>query len=173
VIVGAVSGQSYEQYVSDHIFTPLEMQNSFMYRDEAKQHGMATGYTYLFGAPTAIEISDLRGDMAAAGVIASAEDMGHYLIALLNAGRYRDENQISDKAGETARITAWAGGCGWDLSALLHEHNGRRQLSPSMALMPGDYGIVVLVNDHGSLCRSIDRSVGGDQPLLVGLPSRA
>ncbi|NTU64096.1 MAG: beta-lactamase family protein, partial [Chloroflexi bacterium] len=138
VIVGAVSGESYEQYVKDHIFTPLDMQNSFMYRDEAKQHGMATGYTYLFGVPTAIELPDLRGDMAAAGVIASAEDMGHYLIALLNAGRYQDNSIISPEAlaqlwqrpaGKAGEGRAYYG-MGWQVwvegpfGVPFREHNG-------------------------------------------------
>jgi CubicO group peptidase (beta-lactamase class C family) len=162
VLVAAVSGQSYEQYIHDHIFVPLDMQNSFMYRDEAKQHGMATGHTYLFGRPTAIEIPDLRGDVAAAGVIASAEDMGHYLSALLNAGRYQDNSIISPEAmaqlwqrpaGQAGEGRAYYG-MGWQVwvegpfDIAFREHNGEGgNFHTYMALLPeSGYGIIVLVN---------------------------
>jgi CubicO group peptidase (beta-lactamase class C family) len=193
VIVGEVSGHSYEQYVEDHIFTPLDMQNSFMYRDEAKQHGMATGYTYLFGVPTAIELPDMRGDMAAAGVIASAEDMGHYLIALLNAGRYRGKSIISPEtmaqlwqrpAGKVGEGRAYYG-MGWQVwvegpfDVAFREHNGEGgNFHTYMALLPdSDYGIVVLVNASHEFLVSvpIDLIGWGTISLLAGqdsLPTR-
>ena len=193
VIVGAVSGQSYEQYVKDHIFTPLDMQNSFMYRDEARQHGMATGYTYLFGVPTAIEIPDMRGNVAAAGVIASAEDMGHYLIALLNDGRYSRSSIISPAAlaqlwqrpsGKVGEGRAYYG-MGWQVwvegpfGVAFREHNGEGgNFHTYMALMPeSDYGIVVLVNASHEFLVSvpIDLIGWGVISLLAGqdsLPAR-
>jgi CubicO group peptidase (beta-lactamase class C family) len=192
-IVAAVSGQSYEQYIEDHIFTPLDMQNSFMYRDEAKQHGMATGYTYLFGVPTPIELPDLRGDVAAAGVIASAEDMGHYLSALLNAGRYRDNSIIAPeamaqlwqlppgKAGESKSYygMGWQVHEEWPLGIPFREHNGEAgNFHAYMALLPDrDYGIVVLVNASHEFLVSvpIDLIGWGVISLLAGqdsLPTR-
>ena len=193
VIVGAVSGESYEQYVKDHIFTPLDMQNSLMYRDEARQHGMATGYTYLFGVPTAIEITDLRGEVAAAGVIASVEDMGHYLIALLNAGRYQDNSIISSDtlaqlwqrpAGKASEDKSYYG-MGWQVNeewpfgVPFREHNGEGgNFHTYMALMPeSDYGIVVLVNASHEFLVSvpIDLIGWGVISLLAGqdsLPTR-
>src|SRR5690349_8572586 len=48
MIVQAVSGQSYEAYVRQHIFAPLDMRNSFASQDEAIRHGMASGYRWWF-----------------------------------------------------------------------------------------------------------------------------
>ena len=51
LIVQVVSGQSYEAYVEQHIFAPLDMQASFTSQRQAQQRGMATGYRWWFGFP--------------------------------------------------------------------------------------------------------------------------
>jgi CubicO group peptidase (beta-lactamase class C family) len=188
-IVAAISGQSYEQYVKDHIFAPLDMQNSFMYRDEARQHGMAAGYTHLFGMPTAIELPDLRGGVAAGGVIASAEDMGHYLSALLNEGRYKDNAILSpqalaqlwqrppSKAGEDTSDygMGWHVNEKWPFGVALREHNGDGgNFHAYMALLPeSNYGIALLVNaGHEFLVAvPIDVTGWGVVSLLLGQDS--
>jgi hypothetical protein len=186
VIVQTVSGQSYEQYVKDHIFTPLDMQHSYLYRDEAKQHGMATGHTFLFGVPTALELPDLRGDVAAAGVIASPEDMGHYLIAHLDEGRYGGHSILSPQAlaqlwqrppGKAGEGKGYYG-MGWQVfvegpfGIAFREHNGEGgNFHAYMALLPeSDYGIALLVNaSHEALVSvPIDLIGWGVVSLLAG-----
>jgi len=51
LIVQAVSGQSYEAYIQEHLFTPLSIHGSFTSQDEARAHGLATGYRQWFGFP--------------------------------------------------------------------------------------------------------------------------
>ena len=51
MIIQAVTGQSYETYIKEHIFQPLDMQNSFTSKTEAEQHGLAVGYQKWFGIP--------------------------------------------------------------------------------------------------------------------------
>jgi CubicO group peptidase (beta-lactamase class C family) len=41
MIIQAVSGQSYESYIKEYIFQPLDMQNSFASITEAQQDGLA------------------------------------------------------------------------------------------------------------------------------------
>ena len=36
MIVQAVSGQSYETYITEHVFQPLDMQNSFTSKTEGQ-----------------------------------------------------------------------------------------------------------------------------------------
>ena len=42
MVVQAVSGQSYESYIQQHIFDPLEMKNSYTSQAEALEHGMSS-----------------------------------------------------------------------------------------------------------------------------------
>ena len=43
MIIQAVTGQSYESYIREHIFQPLDMQNSFTSKTEAQQDGLVVG----------------------------------------------------------------------------------------------------------------------------------
>jgi CubicO group peptidase (beta-lactamase class C family) len=94
-IIQAVSGQSYEDYVQQQILAPLDMQHTYLSEDEARAHGMATGYMWWFGIPVATATPYSRGELPAGFIISSAEDMGHFIIAEMNGGRYRDRSVLS------------------------------------------------------------------------------
>lgn len=97
LIVQAVSEMPYENYVQEHIFEPLRMENSFTSISEAKQYGLATGYRKWFGLPVpAHNLPFPRGHIPSGYLISSAEDLGHYLIAQLNGGRYQDQMILSE-----------------------------------------------------------------------------
>jgi CubicO group peptidase (beta-lactamase class C family) len=96
MIVQAVSGQLYETYIAEHIFKPLNMQNSFASKTEAEQDGFAVGYQKWFGIPLASpHLPFSRGSLPAGYLNMSAEDFGHYLIAQLNDGSYQGVSVLS------------------------------------------------------------------------------
>jgi CubicO group peptidase (beta-lactamase class C family) len=96
LIVQTVSGQSFEDYIEAHIFSPLEMSNSYTSKVEAEANGLSAGHTYIFGTPRVnADAPYARRHMAAGFLISSAEDLGHYLIAQLNGGRYGDTQLLS------------------------------------------------------------------------------
>ena len=43
MIVQSVTGESYEFFIQEHVFEPLDMSGSFTSQDEAVRAGMATG----------------------------------------------------------------------------------------------------------------------------------
>ena len=96
MIIQAVTGQSYETYIRENIFQPLDMQNSFASKTEAEQDGLAIGYQKWFGVPVASpNLPFSRGSLAAGYLNMSAEDFGHYLIAQLNDGSYHGVSVLS------------------------------------------------------------------------------
>lgn len=96
MIIQEVTGQSYEAYIQEHIFQPLDMQNSFTSKTEAGQDGLAAGYQKWFGIPVASpNLPFSRGSLPAGQLILSAEDFGHYLIAQLNDGNYQGVSLLS------------------------------------------------------------------------------
>jgi CubicO group peptidase (beta-lactamase class C family) len=98
LLVQMVSGQSYEEYVQQHIFAPLDMRNSFTSQDEAMRHGMAAGHRWWFGIPVAATFPFNRGQLPAGYIIASTEDMAHYLIAQMNDGHYGNSTVLTPAA---------------------------------------------------------------------------
>ena len=96
MIVQAVSGQSYETYIKEHIFQRLDMQNSFTSKTEAEKDGLAVGYQKWFGVAVASpDLPFARGSLPAGYLNMSVEDFGHYLIAQLNGGRYQGISVLS------------------------------------------------------------------------------
>ena len=66
MIIQAVTGQSYETYIREHIFKPLDMQNSFTSKTEAQQDGLAVGFQKWFGMPVAApNLPFVRGSLPA------------------------------------------------------------------------------------------------------------
>jgi CubicO group peptidase (beta-lactamase class C family) len=168
MIVELISGVSYEQYIQEHILTPLDMHNTFVSYEEAKQHGLAMGYQPRFGILTPVELPVPSAYVAAGSISSSAEDMTHYLIAFLNGGRYGDATILSpagiaelwqspsylalDKSPYTM---GWY--TGWQYKQYdlyIRDHTGNTgNFSAYMAVGPDSgWGIVLLVNeDHAAL----------------------
>ena len=85
-IVQRLSGQPFEQYVADHIFTPLGMTHSTFYQPPPKdlESFPSEGYRNSTSRdPVGFEIFNPVG---AGGVSSTAADMGRFGLALLNGG---------------------------------------------------------------------------------------
>ena len=97
-VVEVVSGQFFGEYLRSHIFTPLQMSQTFHATTmaESLQCGdrMATGHIMAFAIPFAAqELSGYLGGNA--GVISTAEDMAKYLILHTNEGRFEDKQLLT------------------------------------------------------------------------------
>lgn len=99
LIIEVTSGETYSDYVQQHIFKPLGMSHSFTSKSAALQNGLAMGYRYWFGHPFPAPDLDIpAGSLPSGQLISCTEDMAHYLIANLNEGRYSN-TQILSKTG--------------------------------------------------------------------------
>ncbi len=124
-IVEVVSGQSYASYIEQQVFTPLKMRHSFTAEQEAKKNGLAQGYRWLFGRRVPFQYRYDPPQMPAGFLIASAEDMAHFLIAQLNGGRFGSTTVLSPQgiaAMQAPGMTTGAGrgtyGLGWRTGSL-------------------------------------------------------
>jgi CubicO group peptidase (beta-lactamase class C family) len=95
LLVQTVAAQPYAAYMQQQIFAPLDMHQSFTAPADAQPHGLVSGYHYWFGRPVAAEQPFNRGYLPGSGLIASAEDMTHFLAAQLNDGRYASVSVLS------------------------------------------------------------------------------
>ena len=88
-IVERVSGQSFNDYVEEHIFKPLNMTHATFRQPlpEALKPFMSNGYILGSGEPKPFEFVQVA---PAGSLSASAVDMTHFMIMHLQYGRYGD-----------------------------------------------------------------------------------
>jgi CubicO group peptidase (beta-lactamase class C family) len=158
LLIQTVSGQPYEEYIQQHIFAPLDMRHAYTAPEGAQSNGLAKGHNYWFGVPTAMTTPFPRGSLPSGYLIASAEDISHYLIAQLNDGRYRDRTLLSAQgiaALHRPAVAAFEGNyyaMGWlvgqsdGVPAVWH--NGTVPgFNAKMVLVPTEgWGVVALMN---------------------------
>lgn len=187
LIIEAASGETYEDYIQQHIFAPLEMSCSYTSLAEAKANGLAVGHRYWFAQP--IPVHDLplpRGSLPSGQLISCAEDMAHYLIAHLNGGCYKGEQILSSESMDEMHrgvaeqrvmdqlIASY--GMGWFATRIegieVVSHGGNvPDFSSYMAILPEQgKGVVLLVNaDHYGLPIILPEVGDGLAALLAGL----
>lgn len=181
LIVQAVSGSSYEEYVRSAIFAPLQMTHSAAALSDPAAVDIATGYRYWFFWPVAFDAPYPRRMTPSGFLISSAEDMTHYLIAQLNGGAYGNNQLLSPQRIDTlltpaARISPSSSyGMGWVIES--HPgttriwHNGDVSNFHSNMLLLSDQhiGIVILVNVGGFFNSSaINVPIEGVAEILLG-----
>jgi len=93
-LVERVTGQAYGSYLHDHVVTPLGMQRTVA--DPSLAPHLAQGHADLFGWPVARPQGFEPGALSSGYLISTAEDLSHYLVALLNGGRYGDTTVVTE-----------------------------------------------------------------------------
>ena len=187
LVVQQVSGQPYEAYMCEHLFTPLQMQQTFTDWKEARSHGAASGYRYWFGVPLAGELAIDRASLPSGGVTASVEDVTHFLVAQLNGGRFGNTTVLSPAGiAEMQRpVTPLADeseGMDWGVRpfhgvTMVSKGGDLGDFKTMMILIPERrLGLVVLMNTN----KSLDTFLGdlrlplipvGVAELLLGQPA--
>lgn len=94
-IIQKVSKQSYEEYITEHIFKPLEMNNSYVSLESGIKGNMASGYKPFYGIPFETKTKFFRSSLPAGYIISTAEDMCHYISIFMNNGKYNNTSILS------------------------------------------------------------------------------
>jgi CubicO group peptidase (beta-lactamase class C family) len=88
-LVADLSGQSFEQYVIEHIFQPLGMTQSDLFWSDLVRDRLATGYLFEKNGFRTVEDKIGYQHVVTAGasnIYSSVNDMLHYVAALMNGG---------------------------------------------------------------------------------------
>jgi CubicO group peptidase (beta-lactamase class C family) len=188
LLIQTVSGVPYEQYMHEQVFSPLEMVNSFARLDVARQHDLAVGYRYWFDRPLPEpNPPEPRGMIPGANLIASAEDLGHVVVAQLNGGRYNGRQVLAPElvaamqqpAADTG-VPGAAYGLGLGVSLVdgrritMHSGDTANFHSEVIFSVDGRWGVVVLMNANTSLAPTameVIKGLGfGVAELVAGHP---
>jgi len=97
LIIQTVSGKSYETYIEENLFIPLEMKDSYTSLELARTGNLTDGYFPFFGfqASSTSFMPYSKITKPSAGLFSSAKDLTHFLMANLNQGRYLEKQILS------------------------------------------------------------------------------
>ena len=101
LLISKISGMSYESYLDKSVFTPLEMDRTT--NDPEKFDALQVLYGHQPGIDRAIPLyreDDILQEYVAAGsrLRSSSNDIGHYLLAMLNGGTYKGKQIVSPES---------------------------------------------------------------------------
>jgi CubicO group peptidase (beta-lactamase class C family) len=96
------SGKTWEQFVQERIFNPLEMtSSSFAISDMLKQPEFGVGFTERRDSFELYKIpyyEDIAGVAPCGAIVSNINDMSHWVIALMNDGKYQGKPVIPAEA---------------------------------------------------------------------------
>ena len=163
-VVETVSGRSFADYMQRQVFAPLGMHHSYTAEREARRDGLAQGHRWLFGLPVPAAERYNASQLPSGFLIASAEDLTHFLIAQLNGGRFGSTSVLSPEgiaAMQAPGVPIGPGrgayGLGWKTAPLggvpVIQHYGDNYYYHGLAFIEPETrrGAVLLMNGNGAL----------------------
>lgn len=87
-IVESVSGLSYENYVTQNIYKPLRMTNTYHSLEEAEANGLYPSFRIVNSLSLRMNLPLPTGQVPAGYLVSSTHDMTNYLIMFLNRGNF-------------------------------------------------------------------------------------
>jgi CubicO group peptidase (beta-lactamase class C family) len=117
MVVQAVSGKPYQEYMAKNVFTPMGMSDTTFDPVAAAKAGLVQGYTTRAGIVTPVD-TPLSSAMAPAGMhLSSARDIGNYFVSLLSGSTVVSQASLQemwkpatpmDPSGQASYGFGWA-----------------------------------------------------------------
>ncbi len=103
-LVEVVSGQGFDKFLAEHIFRPLEMNDTFFYVPDDKLDRLVTMYNVKPALKAARPAREMRGSKTffngAGGLSSTAEDYARFCQMLLNGGSFHGGRLLGRKSVE-------------------------------------------------------------------------
>ncbi|HPN37929.1 MAG TPA: serine hydrolase [Melioribacteraceae bacterium] len=96
-LVEKISGTTWENFIQENIFTPLEMTNSsFLIKDVIQNENNSSRYLLKDNKPIKIEMLDADNIGGAGSINSTVLDMSNWLIMNINNGKFKGKQIISE-----------------------------------------------------------------------------
>lgn len=160
-IIQLISGQAYEEYIQENILTPLDLDDTYMYRDsQVVMDRIATGYKPQFMKASPYRAPIYRGNTPAGYVSSSITDMERWMriqLGLIEVGDFYSSLVAQSHIPNTTVLAEedYYYGAGWEIS-MNHQyirHGGSNPNYSTMILMRPEenIGICVLANLNSNI----------------------
>lgn len=164
LVIETVSGQSYGEYLQEHIFQPLGMVNSFTDPVEAQAAGLAQGYAQVFMTAIPFDQTFYQYDLPAGFIMSSANDMARYLMALANGGELDGVRVLQPESIEQLFTPNTAIGSSYGFGWYISEYYGQTQIThggdterfhTSVLILPENGLTVVMLFNENHLIKDL------------------
>ena len=170
LIIEKTRGDTYEKYMEEIILKPMELNNTYLFRNEDINDRIASGYKLAFLKPKLYEAPIYRGNKPAGYVISSGEDMGKWLkIQMDTMEELNFDREIIKRSHEASSVMDQMGnkvlyGGGWFLEPENHISHGGMNPNYSSFVIFNDkekIGVAVLTNLCSNYVENIGMGVNG------------
>ncbi|WP_315818874.1 serine hydrolase [Paraflavitalea speifideaquila] len=191
-IIPKATGKTWAQFLEERIFTPLDMKNTLaLSKDIGKATNNAAAHTVDKSILKKIPYGNIDNMAPAGSISSSVSDMSHWLLMLLNNGKYQDRQVVATSAiGQTRLPHSILGNGGhlytkahfalYGLGWFLEEYSGRKFVGhtggvngfvTSVAMLPEEkLGILVFTNtDANNFYEALRYEI---MDAYLGLPYR-
>jgi len=163
-LVELISGQNFNEYCKEHIFTPLEMYNTSFRLKDHNSSEIAIPYFYKKGEYIANPHYGMIVIHPSASMRTSIEELSHFLIAHMNGGIYKDVRILNESTVELMHTRHYPPndqGFGYGLGWIINEKLFRKKtighsggwpgVHTQMTFRPDDKtGILIFTNSYDS-----------------------
>jgi CubicO group peptidase (beta-lactamase class C family) len=162
LLVERVTGQVFEDYMQENIFTPLGLAHTTLWPEVAESLDRAHGHQPVYGQLMTRDIPAIESAKAAGWIMSSAQDMAKWLILQLNKGVYdgqqllpaadiaaaqQPEVYYQDNGKRIGYGMGWFSGVSEEGWPIIWHGGDTPNFMSDMLLVPGqDFGVVVLAN---------------------------
>lgn len=159
LLVEVVSGQSFGDYLRQHVFVPLRLAHTSADIDDFARMDIAQGYSQVFAFPVAMAQRVPRYYLPAGFIVSTTNDLARYLMAMKNEGEL-DGARILSEGGVRAMFTPNTAigsdaGFGWTINSYYGEkqvtHGGATErFYTSVLILPtSGLSVAMIINqDH-------------------------
>ncbi|MFD1737972.1 serine hydrolase domain-containing protein [Bacillus salitolerans] len=155
LVIEEVTGESFENYMNEQIFKPLEMNRTgyFTYQDR-QLNNTATGHRYHWGDLRPYKEELVYATSNSAGLSSNVRDLANFMIMLLNDGKQDTKSLASaNSIAEMFQPNDWGIGYNW----YIYPHNvymegGLPSFTSTMVLAADQsFGFVLLSNSKQNI----------------------
>ncbi|BCJ96190.1 hypothetical protein acsn021_37590 [Anaerocolumna cellulosilytica] len=155
-IIQIISGQTYEDFMQEHVIDPLGLDNTYLFQKEARKSGLlAQGYKITFFDPQPYDAPRYRGNTPAGYIISSAKDMERWMriqMGLIDVPVQYEEIIEKSHIGNTTVASQGNNyyAAGWEVNLkgknILHDGNNPNYSSTLLMQPENKLGICILTN---------------------------
>lgn len=171
-IIEQVTNESWDKNLKTHIFSPLNMENSFTSLKEMQEtSNFSFGYGMLNGKIEKVMYEKYYSYHSAGAIKSTSNDMSNWMLTWLNKGKFNNKQVLTEhyvrnatniqnimpQDGADASVYLFGDGFGWRVQSFKGHykinHGGNTSgFSSQVVMYPNDnLGIVVLTNQQNSI----------------------